>query len=499
MAKLTTLAILVAAASSQLSLSAQAAPGQPQLDYLPANTNAYQTHTVKWNMWWGENGRLWQLHNNDSQVCQGELVADDNNKQTGQCDIRLTEGSNSLQVSLCNDDGCSTSESRQVNATTPELPTWQADTPYQAGDYVQVGKKVYQAKWWNKNQAPASKAWQFIAEQGAVLSAAVTPWQGGATAAYTIQHDDLCAYITDGIIEHALPALNERDLTASVGIIAGNCAPYHWQAAQDFVDTGHEIFNHSWTHGSPVEETWDDKVEISDAQAEIEQQVKGEIAFYAFPYDQAQAASIDAVKQNTSLIGMRSVNYYLARGVNDADSFDPYFIKNDLFTNSGIWSVYEGSEDILKAYVDDAVAKGGWALRTFHGVEDTSWEMVPLARYEGHLDYVKSLVDAGQLWVAGAADITRYGMSRRYCSIHTEGTFEGGLSIEFDTSDALCQQYLAADTRLTVEVNSDQGVSVVTAHYAQQPEQGITVKQLADNKFQLDILVSKGKVLLTSQ
>ena len=43
-----------------------------------------------------------------------------------------------------------------------------------------------------------------------------------------------------------------------------------------------------------------------------------------------------------------------------------------------------------KAYVDDAIAKGGWAIRELHGIEDTTWEDIPTADYLAHLDYVKA-------------------------------------------------------------------------------------------------------------
>jgi len=159
--------------------------------------------------------------------------------------------------------------------------------------------------------------------------------------------------------------------------------------------------------------------------------------------------------------------------------------------------VYEGSDDILRAYVDDAVSKGGWALRTFHGVEDTSWEMVPLTRYQGHLDYVKALVDEGKLWVAGASDIIRYGMSRRSCSLQTDAQYDGSLVVSFDLSDPQCQKYLADDTELTLVINTDQDVQGLTARYTSS--NGVpVVTGLTAKQFRVNVKPSAGNVVLAA-
>ncbi|MCE2573126.1 chitinase N-terminal domain-containing protein [Motilimonas eburnea] len=504
MAKLTYLSRIISTVcgatvcGATLMSVAHAAPSPAQLDVLPTTTNVYTSYTVSWNMWWGENAQRWTLLSNGEALCTGELEEQGNSKQSGSCEVKFTPGEHRLVVELCNASGCSESVARALVAAVPELQEWQPDTAYAAGSFIIQGKSIYQAQWWTKNEQPPAKVWQFVTEQGASLSAEVANWQNNATAAYTIQHDDLCAYITDGIIHHAIPELSARGLQGSVGVIAGNCANYHWQAVEQFAAAGHEIYNHSWMHTNPVDPAWSDEVEIRQAQQMLMEKVPTAVEFYAFPQDQASAESIAALKADADFIGMRSVNYYLARGVNDADSFDPYFIKNDLFTNSGIWSVYEGSDDILRAYVDDAVMQGGWALRTFHGVEDTSWEQIPLQRYQGHLDYVKSLVDEGKLWVAGASDVIRYGMARRSCQMQSTTQYDASLVLSFDLSDPVCKKYLADDTQLSVVVSADQAVNQIAAHYqqadaAQQP----TIARINEQQFVVNLLPRQGQVVIT--
>ncbi len=501
MAKLTYLAgIISTLCGATLVATVNAAPSPAQLDVLPTKTSVYTAHTVSWNMWWGENAQRWTLRSNGEELCAGELVEQRNSKQSGGCQVMFAPGEHSLVVELCNASGCTDSIARNLVAEIPELQEWQPDTAYEAGSYIVQGKKIYQANWWNKNEQPPAKAWQFVTEQGASLMAKVANWKNNAKAAYTIQHDDFCAYITDGIIHYAVPELSARGLQGSVGVIAGNCADYHWQAVEQFAAAGHEIFNHSWMHSNPVEPTWSDEVEIRQAQQTLVAKTTAKVEFYAFPQDQASAESIETLKADPSFIGMRSVNYYLARGVNDADTFDPYFIKNDLFTNSGIWSVYEGSDDILQAYVDDAVSKGGWALRTFHGVEDTSWEQIPLLRYQGHLDYVKSLVDKGDLWVAGASDIIRYGMSRRSCALQSDTQYDGSLVLGFDLSDPECQKYLASETQLSVVVTGDQALGELSADYVQtDSEHQPSVQRINDTQFVVNLMPRQGLVVISAE
>ena len=61
---------------------------------------------------------------------------------------------------------------------------------------------------------------------------------------------------------------------------------------------------------------------------------------------------------------------------------------------------------VLNHYVDEAFSTKGWSVREVHGIDPDDkamggWEMVPIANYQAHLDYVKTKVDSGDLWVEG--------------------------------------------------------------------------------------------------
>jgi len=73
----------------------------------------------------------------------------------------------------------STSQSFNVTVeqtTNPDVPAWDANTAYQAGDRVIYQNQIYVAKWWSRNQPPASSdAWQLESNTDVSL------WQAGKT------------------------------------------------------------------------------------------------------------------------------------------------------------------------------------------------------------------------------------------------------------------------------------------------------------------------------
>ncbi|HSC80919.1 MAG TPA: carbohydrate-binding protein, partial [Chitinolyticbacter sp.] len=109
-------------------------------------------------------------------------------------------------------------------ASAAALPQWQDGGQYGVGNVVQYQGQRYQtlqahtawtgAGW---NPVDAVSLWQrlgsCVTDTGdlcnppVVASVAPTTWAGGAKGAYSLVHDDLCAYITDGQIHHAAPEL----------------------------------------------------------------------------------------------------------------------------------------------------------------------------------------------------------------------------------------------------------------------------------------------------
>ncbi|UXY16335.1 polysaccharide deacetylase family protein [Chitiniphilus purpureus] len=393
------------------------------------------------------------------------------------------------------------------------LPAWQDGSAYAAGQIVQHQGSRYQARiahtaWQGAgwNPAHAASLWQRL---GNCVTAAgdlcnppragsvhPTTWAGGARGAYSLVHDDLCAYITDGQLQHAAPELNKRGLKAAFAIISDNCAPYHWDAARAFLAQGHEIVSHSRTHQNSNSPGWNSETEIAGSAAAIAAALDGYVpTFFVWPSDIAPDAPLAYLKTQPNYLGGRAANrvdeqgniqYGQAAGVNPADFADPYAIKWDVFTQSGIWSLYPQGSEILNLHVDAAIDQGGWALRTAHGVEDSSWETIPLARYIGHLDHVKAKVDSGELWMAPPSAVIRYRFARDACAPQ----LVDGATIRFaDSAD--CRRYA---TRLTLEFTSDKPAVTVKAS---QAGTALPVTRLAADRYRIDAETARGDVALT--
>ncbi|WP_148714397.1 carbohydrate-binding protein [Chitinolyticbacter meiyuanensis] len=392
------------------------------------------------------------------------------------------------------------------------LPQWQEGVSYAVGNVVQYQGQRYQtlqahtawqgAGW---NPVAAVSLWKTLGSCTSSVgdlcnppqatAVAPTTWAGGAKGAYSLVHDDLCAYITDGQIHHAAPELDKRGLRAAFGIISATCAPYHWQAAKSFVAAGHEIFSHSRNHVNSNTTAWNNEAEIAGSAADIAAHLDGYTpSFFAWPSDITPDAPLAYLKSQPGYLGGRAANrvdengniqYGTAAGVNAANFADPYAIKWDLFTQSGIWSLYPQGSEILNLHVDAAIAQGGWALRTAHGVEDGSWETIPLARYTAHLDYVKSKVDAGELWMAPPSDVIRYRFAREACG----PSVVNGDTLRFP-QNADCQRYA---TVLTLEFTSDKPV---TTAKAVQAGATLPVQTLAPGRYRISADNSKGDVTL---
>lgn len=92
-----------------LSAQAWAAPGKPNIAWMPSTHENGQSVTVRWDMWWGENGNQWSLVDNGQAVCTGALIPNGQNAQSASCVADYAAGTHEIVVSLCNASGCTPS------------------------------------------------------------------------------------------------------------------------------------------------------------------------------------------------------------------------------------------------------------------------------------------------------------------------------------------------------------------------------------------------------
>jgi hypothetical protein len=234
-------------------------------------------------------------------------------------------------------------------------------------------------------------------------------WKDNRKAAYTIIHDDYSNYLTS-IFEYAYPLATERGIKFSFGAITNTCGQKEWVNARTMMAKGHECINHSHSHkcGGTSCGTLD-KYNEADFATELDLSTQLIVAntgkhplFFIHPFDQFSEPIINRLK-NLGYIGTRAGARDI---VNNAD-FKDYMYMN--------YHVYSGSPETLAALnptIDDVITKGGYSMREFHGIGDPYYGSISVVDYTNHLNYVKSKIDAGQLWSATASEVISYKLQR---------------------------------------------------------------------------------------
>ncbi len=319
---------------------------------------------------------------------------------------------------------------------------------------------------------------------GVITVEGIATWKENATAAYTIIHDDTCDYITDSQFKVADPELVKRGLRAGFGAIVERCQerPGVWSEVETLVAHGHEILCHSWTHPDFVATvpTPDLTVEIDQATNVLAANVPDQkLEYFIFPYDSFSQPMID----HLGAIGYTGARAG-SKGVTSASFTDPLREDFDVYNDENS-IYYPQNADVLKAYVDDAIAQGGWAIRELHGVADQSWEPIPTADYEAHLDYIKAKQDAGELWVDTPSAVSHYRFARQYCTPIVEGAL-----LSFPDPSAQCQ---ANATAISVLVNTEVDTMVLGAT---QNGKALSTKRLDAKRYLIDINPMLGPAVL---
>jgi len=314
----------------------------------------------------------------------------------------------------------------------------------------------------------------------------VAPWKHNSQAAYSIIHDDLCTGpFTDQV---AVNKLKERNLVAGFGAIVSNCNKDDFALMKKMESDGFEIVNHSWSHKNLTDSNTDLSVEVDKAHNTLIDHGFS-VSYFALPYD----------AHNETVLGKLAaapLNYLGARAgsrkavsVRDMDVKDPFApfrpgydcydlseIKKGDPSCSKYYEDGRAPSKILNLYLDEAIANGGWGLRELHGVgTDSSWGWISTPEYAKHLDYVKSKVEDGQLWVANPSEVTRYWAARAYCgkpSKSGQGKFEFSSPI----NNPGCLKY-KTDLDVIVSVPDADGI------VARQDEKDLKVEKLRGERF----------------
>ena len=101
-------------------------PGEPDIAWMPTEyelINESINLTISWDMWWGENGNYWKLIQNGNNVFEAEIINNTPEAQHDEVTILLTTtGQYNFIVDLCNDNGCTSSNSILISISSPGDP-----------------------------------------------------------------------------------------------------------------------------------------------------------------------------------------------------------------------------------------------------------------------------------------------------------------------------------------------------------------------------------------
>jgi hypothetical protein len=307
----------------------------------------------------------------------------------------------------------------------------------------------------------------------------VATWRGGAEAAYSLVHDNVCDSTAVGAFTRADPELARRGLHAGFAAIVASCAG-QWNAVKALVAHGHDVFNQSWNY--PCLSTAADCARYGAPETDLATQIDQSttvlaaatgrpVQFFAFPFDVCGA---------DALARLRARGYVGARcgrgGINAPNFPDGFGSKQDawgpafsLHGSAGPCAgvVVAGRSTasslpvacrrfVLTRHVEEVIQQKGWGIRTVNGfAEDANpdtFEPINLADYLDHLDYIKGKADAGALWVEGPTPVIKYRFARQACPLPTVAA---GNTLRFSAPSADCTRYATVLSYLVATASPD--------------------------------------------
>ena len=347
-----------------------------------------------------------------------------------------------------------------------------------------------------------------------IISVEVLKWKNGAQAAYTIIHDDLCNPEISGIYRYADTIAYNRGIRFGAAAIAKLCydkGEPMWDIMKRMVDHGHEIVSHSWAHGASVDlgwlaQNWSVELDVIKSKEVIEKYVPGaEVTFMVFPYDAYDEQRIEEIRAHGYLGARAGIKKYTDdRGVNvNFENFDPfrncYF---DAYVSRAEQQVIDASEspytvsiynnendDIEIQHLDSALASGGWSIQELHTVDDEEpwgWGRMSVERYRALLDYAKSKVESGVLWVGTPTEVIRYIVTRERIG---KPTIEGNV-MSFLIPEDFDARYAC---EVTVKINTSGKVSQIIGD---QSGLEIETTRVERNSFLMNVNPVNGDVVL---
>ncbi|WP_308365669.1 MULTISPECIES: polysaccharide deacetylase family protein [unclassified Microbulbifer] len=278
----------------------------------------------------------------------------------------------------------------------------------------------------------------------------VLPWNGLQSAVSLTFDDGL-----DSQLDYAIPELDAKDIDATFFItetaITGNRKDY-WK---NLPFNGHEIGNHSKHHYQPsdnptesYERTFDDTLgydETVAAQTEIEQAMDTTIVSYAYPY----------TTNDPHLVKYLQDTHISARGgwVNSG-----YYMKSsdtpDWMNISCQFTGTEGTFELYKGWVDEAISQQAWTVLGIHGVGDIDYTSFPQDTFNLFINYLDA--NRSSIWIAPYGTVSGYWRAQKIIEDLTPEATSTGTSYTWEVP-----AYFPNNINLKVKLKNAKGYRLV--------------------------------------
>ena len=305
---------------------------------------------------------------------------------------------------------------------------------------------------------------------GDAMVASIMSTKGNAGAIATIISDD--GVITSGRILDELTQKYEIPVSCA-GIVSSSFNGSSLAEWQEIESHGWiEVFNHSWTHPNRMS----DDAQYKDLYCNTEEGLKQELVDSKEWFEQnfeTDAISFAAPNNSMSTRGweiMKEQGYYSARlgsrGFNNIPPEDG--TKAGQWMNLHMQGIGDGANNtaMRNGWVDTAIKNGQWLVEMWHNVSENGtggYQPISRAAAEEHIAYMVEKRDAGELWIAGIVEATKYLREYQVSSVSAAKTADGKVQAEVTyPSDALPSEIFDYPLTVKVEVPEEWGAVLIT-------------------------------------
>lgn len=232
-------------------------------------------------------------------------------------------------------------------------------------------------------------------------------WPRGARAAVSLSFDDA----RPSQVDNGLPTLDRRGVRATF-YLSPNRLPERLHAWRNAVATGHEMGSHTMTHPCSGNFPWSRsnaledytlarmERELLDANAHIQDALGVRPTTYAYCCGQKYIGRGESVQSYVPLVAR---HFVAGRGFRDESPNDPTVV--DLAQACGVDGdslPFAG----LRAWIERAVAEGGWVIFAAHDVGEFPKQAMPVDALDAVCAYCAD--PANGIWIDTVAAIATH-------------------------------------------------------------------------------------------